>query len=350
MPSKKMTDTFNAFVIDKNNDETSKLKTIGAIKSLTLADLPDEKVLVAIEYSSLNYKDGLVVTGKGRVCRSLPMVAGIDLAGTVVESADERYKAGDKVVVNGHGLSESYWGGYSQLQRINPDFLVKLDGLDLDVGVNSCFSTEQAMAIGTAGYTAMLSVMAIQDHGVKPEDGKVLVTGAAGGVGSMAVMLLAKLGYQVTASTGRVESARDFLISLGASDVIDREAFNVETKPLAAEQWTAVVDSVGAQPLASVLAQVKYEGIVAACGLAAGMGLPTTVAPFILRGVTLRGIDSVMASQPRRARAWAAMAELVDTDLLASLYEVKSMSDLPDLGQQILAGRVRGRVVIDVNA
>ena len=335
-----MTDCFNAFVINKNDDESSKRKTIGAIASLSLTDLPDEKVLVAVEYSSLNYKDGLVVTGKGRVCRSLPMVAGIDLAGTVVESTDARYQAGDKVLVNGYGLSESHWGGYSQMQRVNPDFLVKLD---------TRFSSEQAMAIGTAGYTAMLCVMAIQDHGVKPEDGAVLVTGAAGGVGSMAVMLLAKLGYSVTASTGRVESTQDFLTSLGASDVIDRAVFDVESKPLAAEQWMAVVDSVGAQPLASVLAQVKYEGIVAACGLAAGMGLPTTVAPFILRGVTLRGIDSVMASQLRRARAWAAMAELVDTELLASLYEVRPMSELPALGEQILAGQVKGRVVIDVN-
>lgn len=335
-----MTDSFNAFVINKNDDESSKRKTAGAIASLSLTDLPDEKVLVAVEYSSLNYKDGLVVTGKGRVCRSLPMVAGIDLAGTVVESTDARYQAGDKVLVNGYGLSESHWGGYSQMQRVNPDFLVKLD---------TRFSSEQAMAIGTAGYTAMLCVMAIQDHGVKPEDGAVLVTGAAGGVGSMAVMLLAKLGYSVTASTGRVESTQDFLTSLGASDVIDRAVFDVESKPLAAEQWMAVVDSVGAQPLASVLAQVKYEGIVAACGLAAGMGLPTTVAPFILRGVTLRGIDSVMASQLRRARAWKAMAELVDIDLLASLYEVRPMSELPALGEKILAGQVKGRVVIDVN-
>jgi len=335
-----MLNSFNAFVINKNNDDSSKHKTVGAITSLSLADLPNEKVLVAVEYSSLNYKDGLVVAGKGRVCRSLPMVGGIDLAGTVVESADARYQAGDKVLVNGYGLSESHWGGYSQMQRVNPDFLVKLD---------TRFSSEQAMAIGTAGYTAMLCVMAIQDHGVKPEDGAVLVTGAAGGVGSIAVMLLAKLGYSVTASTGRVESSQDFLKSLGASDVIDRAVFEEESKPLAAEQWAAVVDSVGAQPLASVLAQVRYEGIVAACGLAAGMGLPTTVAPFILRGVTLRGIDSVMASQPRRERAWKALADLIDTNLLATLYEVRSMSDLPALGEQILAGQVKGRVVIDVN-
>jgi acrylyl-CoA reductase (NADPH) len=335
-----MSDTFNAFVVNKNDDQTSPLKTVGAIISLTLADLPNEKVLVAVEYSSLNYKDGLVVTGKGRVCRSLPMVGGIDLAGTVVESADARYQAGDKVLVNGYGLSESHWGGYSQMQRVNPDFLVNLD---------KRFSSEQAMAIGTAGYTAMLCVMAIQDHGVKPEDGPVLVTGAAGGVGSMAVMLLAKLGYLVTASTGRVDSTHDFLMNLGASEVIDRAIFDTESKPLAAEQWTAVVDSVGSQPLASVLAQIMYEGIVTSCGLAAGMDLPTTVAPFILRAVTLRGIDSVMASQSRRARAWAAMAELIDPVMLASLYEVRAMSELPALGEHILAGQVKGRVVIDVN-
>lgn len=336
-----MSQNFNAFVISKNDDETSKAKTIGSITPLTKADLPDEKVLVAVEYSSLNYKDGLAVTGKGRICRSLPMVAGIDLAGTVLESVDERYQAGDKVLVNGYGLSESHWGGYTQMQRINPDYLVALDHR---------FTTEQAMAIGTAGYTAMLSVMAIQDHGVTPDDGNVLVTGAAGGVGSMAVMLLAKLGYQVTASTGRVESARDFLMALGASEVIDRAVFDAESKPLMAEQWAAVVDSVGAQSLASILAQVKREGIVAACGLAAGMDLPTTVAPFILRGVTLRGIDSVMASQARRARAWATLAELVDIDLLNSLYEIRPMSELPILGEQILAGRIKGRVVINVNS
>ncbi|MDB2409527.1 oxidoreductase [Pseudomonadales bacterium] len=336
-----MSKNFNAFVISKNEDETSKAKTIGLITQLSKADLPDEKVLVAVEYSSLNYKDGLAITGKGRICRSLPMVAGIDLAGTVLESVDERYQAGDKVLVNGYGLSESHWGGYTQMQRINPDYLVVLDHR---------FTTEQAMAIGTAGYTAMLSVMAIQDHGVKPDDGNVLVTGAGGGVGSMAVMLLAKLGYQVTASTGRVESARDFLMALGASEVIDRAVFDAESKPLVAEQWAAVVDSVGAQPLASILAQVKREGIVAACGLAAGMDLPTTVAPFILRGVTLRGIDSVMASQARRARAWATLAELVDIDLLNSLYEVKPISELPILGEKILAGQIKGRVVIDVNS
>ena len=336
-----MNNTFKAFVIQQNPDSAAKQKTIGSIETLNNADLPDENVLIKVDYSSLNYKDGLAVTGKGRICRQLPMVGGIDLAGTVLESAEDRYQAGDQVAVNGYGLSESHWGGYSQRQRVNADHLVKLDAV---------FNTEQAMAIGTAGYTAMLCVMAIQDHGVTPEHGPVLVTGAAGGVGSVAIMLLAKLGYQVTASTGRVDACKAQLIGLGASEVVDRQAFNVESKPLAGEKWAAVVDSVGGQPLATILAQVNYEGIVAACGLAAGMSLPSSVAPFILRGVTLRGIDSVMASQQRRARAWKLLSELIDLNHLASLYCIEPMSALPQLGETILSGQVQGRVVIDVNA
>ena len=336
-----MSDSFKAFIIDQNPDGAAKQKTIGSIETLNNADLPDENVLIKVDYSSLNYKDGLAVTGKGRICRQLPMVGGIDLAGTVLESADDRYQAGDQVVVNGYGLSESHWGGYSQRQRVNADYLVKLDAV---------FNTEQAMAIGTAGYTAMLCVMAIQDHGVTPEHGPVLVTGAAGGVGSVAIMLLAKLGYQVTASTGRVDTCKAQLTRLGASEVVDRQAFNVESKPLAGEKWAAVVDSVGGQPLATILAQVNYEGIVAACGLAAGMSLPSSVAPFILRGVTLRGIDSVMASQQRRARAWKLLSELIDLNHLSSIYRIEPMSALPQLGEAILSGQVQGRVVIDVNA
>ena len=336
-----MSDTFKAFVIHQNPDTAAKQKTMGSIETLSSADLPDENVLIKVDYSSLNYKDGLVVTGKGRVCRRLPMVGGIDLAGTVLESADSRYQAGDQVVVNGYGLSESHWGGYSQQQRVNADYLVKLDAV---------FSTEQAMALGTAGYTAMLCVMAIQDHGVTPEHGPVLVTGAAGGVGSVAVMLLAKLGYQVTASTGRVDASKALLTGLGASEIIDRELLNIESKPLTGEKWAAVVDAVGGQPLATILAQVNYEGIVTACGLAAGMSLPTTVAPFILRGVTLRGIDSVMASQQRRVRAWKLLSELIDLNHLALLYSIEPMSALPQLGKAILSGQVQGRVVIDVNA
>lgn len=335
-----MNDPFNALVVRANPDSEAKPKTLAAIESLSLADLPSESVLIKVDFSSLNYKDGLVVSGKGRVCRSLPMVGGIDLAGTVVESDDGRFASGDKVLVNGYGLSEDHWGGYSQYQRVNADFLITQP---------SVFSSAQTMAIGTAGYTAMLCVMAIQDHGIKPAEGPVLVTGAAGGVGSMAVMLLAKLGFEVIASTGRLSSESGFLRSLGATEVIDREQFNSEAKPLSKEQWAAVVDSVGGQPLATILSQVKYEGLVAACGLAAGMSLPSTVAPFILRGVTLRGIDSVMASADRRQRAWALLAETVDLQLLDTLSVIKPMSDLPQLANDILKGQVKGRVVVDVN-
>ncbi len=332
-----MTDSFNAWVIDQADDGTQRSE----LRQLTLAELPDQPVLVDVDYSSLNYKDGLVVTGKGKVVRQFPMVAGIDLAGTVAESADARFAAGDRVVVNGHGLSEMHWGGYSQRQRLSADWLTRLP---------DAFTTEQAMAIGTAGYTAMLCVMAITDHGIKPGAGPVLVTGAAGGVGSVAISLLAKLGYPVTASTGRVDSTANWLRELGASEVIDRSEFEGEGKPLGKERWSAVVDSVGGQPLANILAQTQYEGLVAACGLAAGMGLPATVAPFILRGVTLRGIDSVMASAERRERAWALLADLMDPASLANTYSVEPLAALGELGGQILQGQVRGRVVIDVNA
>ena len=330
-----MTNSFNAIVAE---DVDGKAKA--SLKTITLNDLPDEDVLVEIAYSTLNYKDGLAVSGKGKICRSLPLICGIDLAGTVVESRDPAFKAGDKVLVNGYGLSELHNGGYSQFQRLKPEWLVP---------VPEAFSLEQTMAIGTAGYTAMLCVQAIQDHGVKPEDGPVLVTGAAGGVGSVAINLLAKLGYEVTAVTGRVDESGEFLKALGASNIISRDELNRDCKPLERETWAAAVDSVGDKMLATVLSQVKYEGIVAACGLAGGFGLPSTVMPFILRGVTLRGIDSVMASQERRQRAWDALAELTDTEALAKIYHVEPMSKLPELAQQIIAGQIQGRVVIDVN-
>lgn len=330
-----MSEVFNAIVVKEVEGRPK-----GGLEQLTLEQLPAEPVLVEVSYSTLNYKDGLAVSGKGKICRSLPMVAGIDLSGTVVESADPAYRPGDRVLVNGYGLSEKYWGGYSQKQRLKPEWLVR---------VPEQFTLEQAMAIGTAGYTSMLCVQAILDHGVKPEDGPVLVTGAAGGVGSVAVMLLAKLGYEVVAATGRVAETEDFLRSLGATDLIGRDELARDAKPLESEKWAAAVDSVGDKVLATVLAQTKYEGIVAACGLAGGMGLSTSVAPFILRGVTLRGIDSVMAGKDRRERAWQALAELVDLDKLAAIYTVKPMSQLPDLAEQIIVGRIQGRVVIDVN-
>jgi|TARA_B110000093_G_scaffold74163_1_gene80624 acrylyl-CoA reductase (NADPH) len=331
-----MTDTFNAIVAE---DIDGRAKA--ALKQITLNDLPDEDVLVEIAYSTLNYKDGLAVAGKGKICRTLPLICGIDLAGTVVESRDANFIAGDKVLVNGFGLSEQYNGGYSQKQRLKPEWLVRIP---------DAFSAEETMAIGTAGYTSMLCVQAIQDHGVKPEDGPVLVTGAAGGVGSVAISLLSKLGYQVTAATGRVKETGQFLRDLGATDVIARDELSRDSKTLERETWAAVVDTVGDKMLACAIAQTKYEGLVAACGLAGGMGLPTSVAPFILRGVTLRGIDSVMASQERRQRAWNSLADLIDKIHLKTIYKIEPMSKLPELAQEIVAGKIRGRVVIDVNS
>ena len=326
---------FNAIVAEDVDG-----KARAALKSISLNDLPDEEVLVEVAYSTLNYKDGLAVSGKGRICRSLPLICGIDLAGTVLESKNPAFTAGDKVLVNGYGLSEIHNGGYSQYQRLKAEWLVR---------VPPAFSLAQTMALGTAGYTAMLCVQAIQDHGIKPEDGPVLVTGAAGGVGSVAISLLAKLGYSVTAVTGRVADSSTFLRDLGASEIISRDELARECKPLERETWAAAVDTVGDKLLATVLSQIKYEGLVAACGLAGGINLPSTVMPFILRGVTLRGIDSVMASQPRRQRAWDALAQLTDIAALEKIYRIEPMSQLPELAQQIIAGKIQGRVVIDVN-
>jgi acrylyl-CoA reductase (NADPH) len=331
-----MTDTFNAIVAEDKDG-----KAVASLKSISLADLPDEDVLVEVGFSTLNYKDGLAVSGKGRICRKLPLICGIDLAGTVVESRDGAWTAGDRVLVNGYGLSETNDGGYSQKQRLKPEWLVRVpDNLSL----------EEAMAVGTAGYTSMLCVQALQDHGLTPDHGPVLVTGAAGGVGSVAVSLLAGLGYEVHASTGRVDTTGDFLRSLGAAELVPREDLARDCKPMEKETWAGVVDTVGDKVLATALAQTRYEGIVAACGLAGGMALPTTVAPFILRGVTLRGIDSVMASQARRQRAWDALAELLNRDQLREIYALHPLASVPELAEQIVAGEIRGRVVIDVNA
>ncbi len=330
-----MTESFNAIVVEENSEG----KPEAALKQLTLADLPDEEVLVDIAYSTLNYKDGLAVSGKGRICRKLPMVAGIDLAGTVAESSSADWKVGDRVLVNGFGLSENHWGGYTQKQKLNPDFLIKIP---------DAFSEEQAMAIGTAGYTAILCVNAIRDHGVLPGDGKVIVSGATGGVGSVATMLLAKLGYEVIAATGKAKS-RDYLLSLGASDTIERAELDRDAKPLEKEAWAAAVDSVGSKTLATIVAQTKYEGIVVACGLAGGFDLPTTVMPYILRGVTLRGIDSVMASRDKRDRAWTDLANLIDPDSLKDVYRIEAMSNIKDMADQLMAGQITGRIVIDVN-
>ena len=325
---------FNA-IVAREVDRRSQ----GTLETLTLADLPDRDVLVKIDYSSLNYKDALAVSGRGKICRSMPMVCGIDLAGTIAESAHPGWKAGERVVVNGFGMSETVWGGYSQYQRVSSDWLVRLP---------EAFAPEQAMAIGTAGYTAMLCVHALQDHGVTPGDGRICVSGASGGVGSVALLLLAKLGYQAVAVSGRPET-EPYLRELGAVDVIDRAELDRDPRPLEKEVWAAGIDCVGSKTLATMLAQTRYEGIVAACGLAGGADLPTTVMPFILRGVTLRGVDSVMAAQPRRQRAWDDLARLVAPAELAAVFDIRSMSDLPKLATQLLDGQLRGRIVIDVN-
>lgn len=329
-----MTETFTAIVIDAVDG-----KPKPEFRQLSMSDLPDNDVLVEIAFSTLNYKDGLAVSGKGRIARRTPLVAGIDLAGTVVESRSPLWKAGDRVVVNGFGLSETEWGGYSRFQRLKPEWLMRLP---------ETFSFEQAMAIGTAGYTAALCVNALEDWGsIKPGEGEVLVTGAAGGVGSVAISLLAARGYKVTASTGRPET-HDYLASLGASAFIDRASLSEKGGPLQKERWSGAVDSVGSTTLANVLAQTVYGGGVAACGLAGGADLPATVLPHILRGVALLGVDSVMAPMAKRVRAWQTLSESLDIKHLSALTTVEPMSKLPELADAIVAGQIRGRVVIDV--
>ena len=307
---------------------------------LTDADLGDGDVTVAVAYSSLNYKDGLAVTGKGKIMRSHPMIAGIDLAGVVESSDSPDWKPGDEVLVTGWGLSESHSGGFTQRQRVQSGWLTrKPDGLTL----------QQTMAVGTAGLTAMLCVLAIEGVGVVPGDGEVVVTGAAGGVGSVAVAVLAGLGYAVAASTGRPET-HDYLRSLGASTIVEREELATAGRPLDKERWLGGVDTVGSQTLATVLAQTRYRGAVAACGLAGGNDLPTTVLPFILRNVALLGVDSVMCPAPVRAEAWSRLGTDLLTDLLDSMTTVRPLTDVPALAEQILAGQTRGRVVIDTSA
>lgn len=329
-----MSDSFKALVIEDQDG-----KQVAAIKDLTIADLPDNDVLVEISYSTLNYKDGLAVAGKG-IARRLPMVGGIDLAGTVLESASNEFKPGDKVIVNGFGLSELYWGGYAQKQKLKSEWLIKLP---------DAFSMHEAMAIGTAGYTSMLCVMALEHAGVTPDKGEILVTGAAGGVGSVAVSLLAGLGYTVVASSGRTET-HDYLKKLGASAVISREETIGNGRPFDKERWAGAVDCVGSTILASAIAQMKYGGAVAACGLAGGNDLPSSVLPFILRGVSLLGVDSVMAPKEKRIEAWRRLAKDLDKSIFDDMVVTEPMSNLPALAKQILAGQIKGRVVIDVNA
>lgn len=311
-----------------------------ALQDIDDTALPEGNVTVRVSHSTLNYKDGLAITGQSPVVRKFPMVPGIDLAGTVESSTHPDYKPGDAVVLNGWGVGETHWGGLAQKARLNGDWLVPLA---------PAFTPAQAMAIGTAGYTAMLCVMALQDHGVTPDKGEVLVTGAAGGVGSVAVAILAKLGYQVAAVTGRPLEA-DYLKTLGASTVLDRAEFAAPGKPLAKERWAGAVDTVGSQTLANVCAQIKYRGTVAACGLAGGMDFPSTVAPFILRGVTLAGVDSVMCPRAIRLKAWQRLATDLDVGKLALITQEVALSDAIPLARKLLEGQVRGRVVVKVDA
>ncbi len=329
---------FKALVVEKDEESG---KTSAAVQDLNMEDLPEGEVTVAVEYSTVNYKDGLCIGPGGGLVRKYPHVPGIDFAGTVEASSDDRYAPGDKVVLTGWRVGEAHWGGYSQKANVRADWLVPLpDGLN----------TRQAMAVGTAGFTAMLAVMALEDHGLEPGHGPVLVTGAAGGVGSVATAILANLGHEVAGVTGRPESA-EYLTSLGATQIVAREEINETTKrPLESETWSGCVDAVGGAMLARVLGQMKYGASVSAVGLAGGAGLPATVIPFLLRGVNLLGIDSVMQPYDNRVRAWQRIAKDLPMDKLEAMIRPATLSDLPGLGSDILKGQVQGRVVVDVNA
>lgn len=326
---------FKALVIEK--DEAGYR---AGVKNVDDTALPEGEVTVRVAWSTLNYKDGLALTGKAPVVRKFPLHAGIDFAGTVEASSDARFKPGDAVLLNGWGVGETHSGGLAQKARVKADWLVPLP---------AGLTARQAMAIGTAGYTAMLCVMALDAHGIKPGSGDVLVTGANGGVGSVAITLLAKMGHRVVASTGRLAEA-DFLKSLGAAEVISRDELSSPGKPLGKERWAGVVDSVGSHTLANACATAKYGGAVAACGLAQGMDLPASVAPFILRGVTLYGIDSVMAPFAKRQAAWARLAQDLDLAKLEALTQEIGLDAAVKAGSDILAGQVRGRLVVNVNA
>jgi len=325
---------FKAIVINK--DDKGYRAELGQLEE---SALPAGDVRVRVQYSTLNYKDGLAITGKGPVVRSFPMVPGIDFAGEVLESTSPEFKVGDAVLLNGWGVGEGHWGGLAQQARVKADWLIPLP---------KGFTAKQALAIGTAGYTAMLCVMALQKHGVKPADGEVLVTGAAGGVGSFAIALLSKLGFTVVASSGRPQET-EYLRSLGAAEVIDRSSLSEPGKPLARERWAAVVDSVGSHTLVNACAATKSEGAVAACGLAQGMDFPGTVAPFILRGVTLYGINSVTVPKAKRIAAYEQLSALVDTRTLDAISHEIGLGEAIQYADALMQGTVRGRVIVDVN-
>jgi acrylyl-CoA reductase (NADPH) len=325
--------TFKAVVIDK----TEAGQTV-ALTDFDEKDLMDGDVTVRIEYSTLNYKDGLAVTGKAPVVRRFPMIAGVDFAGVVEASSHPAWKAGDRVILNGWGLGETHLGAYAEKARVKGDWLVRLP---------KSMSPRDAMAIGTAGYTAMLSVLALEHAGLNPARGPVIVTGAAGGVGSVAVALLAKLGYTIAASTGRPEEA-DYLKGLGATEIVERKELTGPARPLGKERWAAGIDAVGSTTLANVLSMTRYGGAVAACGLAGGMDLPTSVAPFILRGVSLLGIDSVMCPLPLRQKAWQRLETDLDRSKIAAIVSEIGLADVIAAGGRIVEGKVRGRIVVKI--
>ncbi|MEX3982058.1 MDR family oxidoreductase [Paraburkholderia sp. EG287A] len=325
---------FKAILVDKESGSYE-----ARIAELDDARLPEGDVLVDVGYSTLNYKDGLAITGKGPVVRSFPMVPGIDFAGTVAQSANPAYAAGDAVVLNGWGVGEQHWGGLAQKARVKGDWLIPLP---------AGFTPRQTMAVGTAGYTAMLCILALERHGITPAHGDVLVTGASGGVGSFAIALLTRRGYRVVASTGRLQEA-EYLKQLGAVEVIDRASLSEPGRPLQKERWAAAIDSVGGHTLANVCASLRADGAVAACGLAQGMDLPATVAPFILRGVSLLGINSVTRPFAQRQQAWHALGETLDLKQLDTITREIGLAEAIAAASDLLAGHVRGRLVVDVN-
>ena len=327
---------FNALVLNKLEDE----KASGKVEAIETSNLPDGDVLINIDYSTINYKDALAITSSSPIIKNYPMVPGIDFAGTVEETSNNNFKTGDKVILNGYGVGEKHWGGMSQKARVNGNWLVKLP---------ENFTTKQAMAIGTAGYTAMLCVLALEKNGVTPDKGEILVTGATGGVGSVAISLLSKLGYQVSASSGRAEYT-EYLKSLGASNIIDRSKLSEKGRPLGKENWAGAIDSVGSYTLANICASMKYGGTVAACGLAQGFDLPATVMPFILRSVTLAGVDSVYCPIEERIVAWERLAKDLNLANLDSMISTISLSEVVSSAHNMLSGKTYGRIIVDVNA
>jgi acrylyl-CoA reductase (NADPH) len=328
---------FSAVLIDKG--ESGQTVAVTDVDEAQLPDGPDINVTIEVEYSTLNYKDGLAITGKSPVVRKFPMIPGIDLGGVVTESGHGDWSKGDRVVLNGWGVGETHWGGLGQRARLNGDWLIPLP---------SAFTTRQAMAIGTAGYTASLCVEALLQQGISPDQGEILVTGATGGVGTVAIALLTAAGFKVAASTGKASEGQ-FLQQLGAVEVLDRAEFSEKGKPLQKERWAGVVDTVGSHTLVNACAQTRYGGAVAACGLAQGMDFPATVAPFILRGVSLLGIDSVMAPKERRIVAWERLARDLDAQALDSIAQEIGLGEAIDSAGELMDGKVRGRIVVDVN-